>query len=88
MPDPADLPAVDRITVYGADWCPDCVRTKRFLDGRGTAYAWVDTSTDKIAKAMLHDAGYVAIPVVQIPGGAVLMEPSNDALAAALGDRS
>jgi mycoredoxin len=85
MPDRDALPAVDRITVYGADWCGDCRRTKRFLDQTGTRYAWIDTAADKSAKAMLSDAGYLAIPVVLVPGGAVLVEPSNDELAAAIG---
>ena len=34
---------------------------------------------------MLHAAGYLAIPVVLIPGGNVLVEPSNDELASAIG---
>ena len=85
MPDPAALPAVDRLTVYGADWCGDCRRTKRFLDQTGTPYAWVDTATDAGARAMLKEAGYLAIPVVLVPGGTVLVEPSNGELAAAIG---
>jgi len=85
MPDPAALPAVDRLTVYGADWCGDCRRTKRFLDQTATPYVWVDTAADKSAKAMLKEAGYLAIPVVLVPGGAVLVEPSNDELATAIG---
>ena len=84
MPDPAALPTVDRVTVYGADWCGDCRRTKRFLDQAGTPFAWVDTAKDTVAKAMLNDAGYLAIPVVQLPGGVVLVEPSDDQLAAAI----
>jgi mycoredoxin len=85
MPDPAALPTVDQITVYGADWCHDCRRTTRYLSGTGTPYAWVDTAADKPASAMLHAAGYLAIPVVLFPGGTVLVEPSNDDLAAAIG---
>jgi mycoredoxin len=84
MPDPTALPIVDRLTVYGADWCGDCRRTKRYLNGTGTPFAWVDTAADKPAKAMLKAAGYLAIPVVLFPGGTVLVEPSNDELAAAL----
>ncbi len=85
MPDPAALPIVDRLTVYGADWCVDCRRTKRFLDGRDTPYRWVDTAADQLARAMLNAAGYLAIPVVQMPGGTVLVEPTDDELAEAIG---
>ncbi|MCJ7709568.1 MAG: glutaredoxin family protein [Chloroflexi bacterium] len=84
-PVPAALPLVERLTVYGADWCGDCRRTKLFLDQTGTPYAWVDTAADAGARAMLMEAGYLAIPVVLIPGGIVLVEPSNDELAAAIG---
>jgi mycoredoxin len=85
MPDPAALPIVDRITVYGADWCGDCRRTKRLLEQSGTPYTWIDTAADSVARAMLHAAGYLAIPVVLVPGGTVLVEPSNDELAEAIG---
>ena len=84
MPDPAALPIVDRLTVYGADWCVDCRRTKRFLIDTGTPFTWVDTAADKVARAMLKQAGYLAIPVVLVPGGTVLVEPSNDELTAAI----
>ena len=85
MPDPASLPAIDQLTVFGAEWCGDCRRTRRFLDGTGTPYRWVDTATDQAARAMLNAAGYLAIPVVLVPGGTVLVEPSNEQLAAAIG---
>jgi glutaredoxin len=85
MPDAAALPTVDQLTVYGADWCHDCRRTRRYLSGTGAPYAWVDTAADKPARAMLHAAGHLAIPVVLFPGGTVLVEPTNDDLAAAIG---
>ncbi len=85
QPVPAALPLVERLTVYGADWCGDCRRAKRFLDQTGTPYVWVDTAAEAGVRAMLKAAGYLAIPVVLIPGGAVLVEPSNDELAAAIG---
>jgi glutaredoxin len=84
MPEPDSLPAVDRITVYGADWCGDCRRTKRYLDATGTPHVWIDTVADEAAKAMLEAAGYPAIPVVLLPGGVALVEPSDDELALAL----
>jgi mycoredoxin len=85
VPDPAALPTVDRLTVYGADWCGDCRRAKRYLERTGTPFTWVDTRADTAARAMLNAAGYLAIPVVLVPGGAVLVEPSDAELAAALG---
>lgn len=74
----------DTLTVYGADWCGDCRRTKRLLaDGR-VDYDWVDVAAQPDIRAELTANGYPAIPVVVLPDGAILMEPSNDELAAAL----
>jgi mycoredoxin len=84
MPNPDIFPAVDRITVYGADWCGDCRRTQRWLDASGTTYDWVDRDADAAVRAWLAGAGYLAIPVVVIPGGTVLVEPSDRELADAV----
>ena len=35
------------ITVYGAEWCPDCRRTKRALDAAGVAYAYRDLEAER-----------------------------------------
>jgi mycoredoxin len=84
MPNPDVFPATDRITVYGADWCGDCRRTKRWLDASGTPYTWIDRDADPALRARMADAGYLAIPVVVIPGGTVLVEPSDRRLAEAV----
>jgi glutaredoxin len=79
------LPVPDVVTVYGADWCGDCRRAKRFLDATGTPYRYVDLELDGAAQQMVDDAGYRAIPVIVTPAGDILVEPSDDELAAALG---
>jgi mycoredoxin len=84
VPDRNTLPPVDVVTVYGADWCGDCHRTKRYLEWSKTPYRWVDLSRDAAAQRMVSDAGYRAIPVVVTPAGDVLVEPSDAELAAAL----
>jgi mycoredoxin len=84
MPNPEALPATDVVTMYGADWCGDCRRTKRWLVASGIEWAWIDRDADPAVRSMLADAGYFAIPVVVLPGGGVLVEPSNEALAAAV----
>ncbi len=85
MPNPAALPAVSTVTVYGAMWCGDCRRTKRWLEASGIAWTWIDRDADPEVRAMLANAGYLAIPVVVLPDGDVLVEPSDRTLAAALG---
>lgn len=79
------LPVADVVTVYGADWCGDCRRAKRFLEATGTPYRYVDLELDGVAQQLVDDAGYRAIPVIVTPAGVILVEPSNDELAAALG---
>jgi mycoredoxin len=78
------LPVAENVTVYGTDWCGDCRRTKRWLESSGVEWAWIDRDADPGVRAMLADAGYLAIPVVVLPGGRVLVEPSDEALATAL----
>lgn len=85
MPNPRPLPIPDVVTVYGADWCADCRRAKRYLDITATPYAWIDVDADASAQAMVDAAGYRAIPVVVTPTGQVLVEPSNDELANVIG---
>ena len=79
------LPIPDVVTVYGADWCADCRRAKRYLDAVGIPYEWIDVDADPSAQALVDAAGYRAIPVVVTPTGQVLIEPSNDELANVVG---
>jgi glutaredoxin len=85
MPNPAALPVTTTVTVYGADWCGDCRRTKRWLVASGIEWTYIDRDADPEARSMLADAGYLAIPVVVLPDGTVLVEPSDEALAQAVG---
>ena len=36
------------ITVFGADWCRDCVRTKNQLSSLGVSYDYVDLVVDPV----------------------------------------
>ena len=84
-PNPAALPVAATITVYGADWCGDCRRAKRWLNASGIEWTWIDRDADPEVRRMLADAGYLAIPVVVLPSGRVLVEPSDAQLAEAVG---
>jgi mycoredoxin len=85
MPSLPSLPTPAIVTVYGADWCGDCRRAKRFLELTGVPYRYVDLMADPVAQQLVDDAGYRSIPVIVTPAGHVLIEPSDDELAAALG---
>jgi glutaredoxin len=77
--------APDTVTVYGTELCVDCRRTRRYLDATHTPYRWVDVGADPDQRAMLDAAGYRALPVVALPTGQVLVEPSDDELANVIG---
>ncbi|WP_315107694.1 glutaredoxin domain-containing protein [uncultured Microbacterium sp.] len=71
-------PASDTITMFGADWCRDCIRTKKQLDELGVAYTYVDLVADPAAADIAKDiSGRTNIPVVVYPDASHHVEPSN-----------
>ncbi|MEU8006169.1 FAD-dependent oxidoreductase [Catellatospora sp. NPDC049111] len=74
------------IRVYGAPWCPDCRRVKKFLTEHRARYDWVDVDQDTEARAevqRLQDGGQT-IPTVVFDDGAMMVNPSNHTIAAKL----
>ncbi|MCU0301793.1 MAG: glutaredoxin family protein [Candidatus Nanopelagicales bacterium] len=66
------------VTVYGADWCPDCRRSKRLLDRLGVAYLYRDLDAEPGAAQEAEAlSGRQSIPVVVLPDGNHLVEPSD-----------
>ena len=75
----------DEIVMYGADWCGDCHRARRLLDGRGTPYRYIDVEHDADARDEARRiGGSTKIPVIVMPDGSVLVEPTDPELAAKL----
>jgi mycoredoxin len=74
------------IVVYGADWCGDCLRAKRLLDSRGVGYEWIDIEVQAGAaqEAVRLAKGRKNIPVIVLPEGTVLVEPTDPELEEAL----
>ncbi|WP_375407059.1 glutaredoxin family protein [uncultured Amnibacterium sp.] len=69
------------VTVYGADWCRDCRRSKALLDAEGVDYRWVDVEASKeAADEAIAISGRSSIPVVVFADGSHLVEPSDEAL--------
>lgn len=66
------------LRVYGADWCRDCLRTKRQLDGLGIAYDYIDVErVEGAADEARSISGRTNIPVVVFPDGAHQVEPAD-----------
>lgn len=77
------------ITVYGAPWCPDCKRSKKFLSEHRVPFEWVDIDTDTAALKRVEaiQGGGRSIPTIVFPDGTILIEPSDEELARKLGPK-
>jgi thioredoxin reductase (NADPH) len=72
-----------KITVYGAYWCPDCRRAKKFLGENFIPFNWVDIEQDKNGEKFVlqKNNNKRIIPTVVFEDGSFLVEPSNAELA-------
>lgn len=70
------------IVVYGAEWCRDCRRAKAFLDQNHIPYVYinVEDSEEAVQKVTELNNGYQKIPVIVLPDGSILVEPSDEEL--------
>ena len=75
------------IQVYGASWCPDCRRAKKFLADQRIGYEWfdIDGMPDLLKVIQDRNNGNDIIPTIIFPDGSYLSEPSNEELADKLG---
>ena len=74
------------ITMYSADWCGDCRRSKRLLDSLNVHYTIIDVEKDESAAAKVIEinGGAQSIPVINFSDGTHLTEPSDNDLKAKL----
>lgn len=76
----------DKIILYGADWCPDCHRSRDLLDSLKIKYIYLDIDSDPTIKNKMLEItnGLNVIPTIILTDGQILQEPSNQALLKAL----
>jgi glutaredoxin-like protein len=68
----------ERITMYGAEWCGDCRRSKKLLDGMGVDYDYIDLEADVAAADTARAiSGRTNIPVIVFPDASHVVEPSD-----------
>ena len=74
------------IILYGADWCPDCRKSKAFLNDNKVNYQFIDTDKNEWAIPIITklNNGKRRIPTIIINGDTVLVEPENEQLRQAL----
>lgn len=69
------------VTLYGADWCVDCRRSKSVLDDSGIDYDYVDLEARPEAAHVARGiSGRTSIPVIVFPDGSHVVEPTDDEL--------
>jgi glutaredoxin len=69
------------VTMYGADWCGDCRRSKRLLDRLGIGFRYVDLVNEpEQADVAEGISGRKNIPVITFPDGSHLVEPTDPEL--------
>ncbi|WP_158867653.1 glutaredoxin family protein [Leifsonia sp. AG29] len=75
----------DKLTMFGADWCRDCIRSKALLDRLGVDYDYIDlVARPEEADRAQAISGRTNIPVVVFPDGRHFVEPTDPELEAAL----
>ncbi|WP_229685921.1 glutaredoxin family protein [Longimycelium tulufanense] len=75
----------DQVVMYGAEWCGDCRRAKAWLRRNEVPFVEIDVEHDEAAREeAVRLSGRRNIPVVVLPGGGILVEPSDAELATAL----
>lgn len=74
------------ITMYGADWCGDCRRSKRLFEELDVQVNHIDVEVDQSAAAKVVEinGGAQSIPVIVFSDGTHLTEPSDNDLKAKL----
>jgi thioredoxin reductase (NADPH) len=77
----------DKVIIYGASWCPDCRRAKRFLADQRIPYEWhdIEVEPEGVRVVQQRNNGNNVIPTIIFPDGSHLSEPSNEELADKLG---
>lgn len=86
MPTPDGDNLWPRIVVYGAAWCGDSLRTRRFLNRNSIPYTMIDVDSDPRAarKVKWWNRGYLSTPTLDV-AGRIITEPSDEELAELLG---
>jgi glutaredoxin len=67
--------------LYSTSWCPDCKRSKAFLERHNIEYLDIDIGKDNDAFVFIEKlTRRVRIPTLVFPDGTIMVEPGDDAL--------
>lgn len=78
---------MSNVIIYGATWCPDCRRSKKFLSEQRVPFSWIDIEEHPEHQAYVESVnnGKRIIPTIVFDDGSILVEPSDAQLATKLG---
>ncbi len=73
--------------MYGADWCGDCQRSKKYFVDHGVEYTYIDLEQqpDQYSVVIERNAGKKSIPVIVFSDNTHLTEPTDEQLKKKLG---
>jgi mycoredoxin len=69
----------EMITIFGTDWCGDCIRVRSFFDKCNIDYIWIDIETDTSAEEFVLSVnhGMRSVPTICFKDGSILVEPTD-----------
>jgi mycoredoxin len=70
----------NKITVFGTDWCGDCVRVRRYFDRNNILYTWVDIDHDPKGEEFVISTnhGMRSVPTICCDDGRIIVEPTDE----------
>ena len=73
--------------MYGADWCGDCQRSKKYFADHGVEYTYVDLEQqpEQYSVVIERNVGKKSIPVIVFSDNTHLTEPTDEQLEKKLG---
>jgi glutaredoxin len=79
---------MDKVKVYGADWCEDTAHAREFLDSLNVSYQYINIEKDGEAAQWVrrHNEGKERKPTIKI-GDRVLTVPGDGELESALREK-
>ena len=61
-----------KVIVYGAPWCPWCMKAKAFLEERKVEFEWKDVQDHAAAEEAYGKSDQAGIPVIDIDGTIII----------------
>lgn len=76
-------PHPSSITVYATSGCPDCRRSKKWLEDNQVPFNYFDIDHSNALADLVRQLnnGYRSVPTILFPNGDILVEPTNEVLA-------